>query len=278
MIFKKILKYFRVKNTFDQKPLAKSHFSGYASGFCKGIYSSIYNLLENRKIKGIFAFILWNIIDFYRFIRDRKVKKPHLYGIYGYFGLWGQGKTISMVEELYSLRQKYNNDIYIFTNFGFSLEDKAFDDWRMLLDEYDKSAIFAWDEIQNEFTSRDFKNFPTELLTLLTQNRKGNGKRIYYTAQRFARVDKIFRELTYMCFECKTIIPRLTSCAGYYWEDYEMLFSVKNVDVKRKIRPRKRHIYIQTDKIRNMYDSYKMLESAKSKQYIDRVDVKNLIT
>ena len=117
MIFKKILKYFRVKNTFDQKPLAKSHFSGYASGFCKGIYSSIYNLLENRKINGVFAFILWNIIDFYRFIRDRKVKKPHLYGIYGYFGLWGQGKTISMVEELYSLRQKYNNDIYIFTTF-----------------------------------------------------------------------------------------------------------------------------------------------------------------
>ena len=45
-----------------------------------------------------------------------------------------------------------------------------------LLKEYDKPVVFAWDEVQNEFNSRDFKNFPVELLTLLTQNRKGHGK------------------------------------------------------------------------------------------------------
>lgn len=243
----------------------------------KKIYSKYYSLLQNKKIPGILSFFSWEIIDFYRFIRDRKIRKPHLYGIYGFFGLWGQGKTISMVEELYQLRKDYGDDIYIFTNFGFKLEDSEFDNWRMLLDEYDKSAVFAWDEIQNEFTSRDFKNFPTELLTMLTQNRKGNGIRIYYTSQRFSRVDKIFRELTYICYECKTHFNRLTSCAGYYWEDYEQLFSVKSVDNKLKIHPRKRHIYIQTDFIRNLYDSYKMLESAKSKEYLDRVEQRKLI-
>lgn len=254
----------------EKKPDALFERKPKRVGILKYLYSKYYLLLQDKKIIGIVSFFSWIIIDIYRYIRDKNTRKPHLYGIYGYFGLWGQGKTISMVEELYKLRKDYGNDIYIFTNFGFKLEDKEFDNWRMLLDTYDKTAVFAWDEIQNEFTSRDFKNFPTELLTMLTQNRKGNGIRIYYTAQRFARVDKIFRELTYMCYECKTHFNRLTSCAGYYWEDYEQLFSMKNVDLKLKIKPRKRHIYIQTDYIRNLYDSYKMLESAKTKEYMDR--------
>lgn len=241
----------------------------------KKIYSKLLKQLNDEKISKFLAFIIWLLIDLYRALKNRK-QKPKLYGIYGFFGLWGQGKTMSMVQQLYSLRKQYGDDIYIFTNFGFALEDKPFNDWHMLLETYDKSAVFAWDEIQNEFTSRDFKNFPTPLLTILTQNRKGNGIRIYYTAQRFARVDKVFRELTYLCYECKTIIPRLTSCAGYYWEDYEQLFSVKNIDQKIKIKPRKRFIYIQTDFIRSLYNSYQILQNAKNKIYIDRLDAQKL--
>ena len=157
-----------------------------------------------------FSFIKWKCIDIYRFFKN-KDKKIHLYGIYGFFGLPGKGKTIAMTQELLSLREKYGNDIYIFTNYGFLKEDMPFNDWRMLLKEYDKPCVFAWDEVQNEFNSRDFKNFPVELLTLLTQNRKGNGKRILYTAQRYNRVDKVFRELSFLVGECRTIMGRSTN-------------------------------------------------------------------
>ena len=152
---------------------------------------------------------------------NKNDKKPHLYGIYGYFGLPGYGKTMAMSWELLELRKKYKDQIYIFTNYGFKEEDKPFTDWRMLLDTYDKPAIFAWDEVQNEFNSRDFKNFPVELLTLLTQNRKGNGKRIYYTAQRYNRVDKVFRELSFRVGDCKTLFGRYTRVKWYDTEDYE---------------------------------------------------------
>ena len=123
-------------------------------------------------------FLCWKLKDLKDAFKNRKNKEVHLYGIYGYFGLPGYGKTMAMSWELLELRKKYQDKIYIFTNYGFKEEDKPFDNWRMLLETYDKPAIFAWDEVQNEFNSRDFKNFPVELLTLLTQNRKGHGKRV----------------------------------------------------------------------------------------------------
>ena len=115
-------------------------------------------------------FLKWKCIDVYRGFKNRKDKKIHLYGIYGFFGLPGHGKTISMSYELLSLRQRYGNDIYIFTNYGFDYEDKPFDNWRMLLDEYDKPAVFAWDEVQNEFNSRDFNNSTGKFLKSLLLN------------------------------------------------------------------------------------------------------------
>ena len=218
--------------------------------------------------------LIWKLIDIYK--NFRKPDDLRIYGIYGYFGLWGQGKTIAMTKQLYDLRKKYKDKIYIFTNYGFKLEDKPFTDWHMLLSDYDKPCIFAWDEVQNEFNSRDFKSFPTALLTQLTQNRKGNGKRILYSAQRWVRVDKVFRELTYICYECKTRFGRVTGVRGYDWEEYEQLTSTANVNMKIKIKSKEHHIFVQTDYLRSLYNSFQMLHTAKSKVYMDRVDIENL--
>lgn len=225
-------------------------------------------------IMKLIEFIKWKNIDLYRYFKNRKNKKIHLYGIYGFFGLPGYGKTIAMTHELLALREKYGDDIYIFTNYGFKQEDAVFDNWRMLLEEYDKPCIFAWDEVQNEFNSRDFKNFPVELLTLLTQNRKGHGKRIYYTAQRYNRVDKVFRELSFLVGECRTVFGRYSRVRWYDTEDYEMLLSTPNVNLRMKVKPRKKTSFIQTDFIRESYDSFQMLESAKKKDYINKRDIK----
>ena len=221
----------------------------------------------------IFRFIYWKIKDVINAIKNKNNKKVHLYGIYGFFGLPGYGKTMAMSWELLELRKKYKDDIYIFTNYGFKQEDKPFDNWRMLLDEYDKPAIFAWDEVQNEFNSRDYKNFPVELLTLLTQNRKGNGKRIYYTAQRYNRVDKVFRELSFRVGDCKTLFGRYTRVKWYDTEDYEQLQNSYRVEDKMKLKCYKKDKFIQTDDIRESYDSYQMLESAKSKEYISQQEI-----
>lgn len=228
----------------------------------------IYKAINEYKIKLPFIKLFTLIFFLIKDVFKKKDKSLRIYGIYGYFGLWGQGKTIAMTKELLELRQKYGDQIYIASNYGFALEDFAFTDWQQLLETYDKPLVVAWDEVQNEFTSRNFKTFPVQLLTILTQNRKGNGIRILYSAQRWERVDKVFRELTYLCYECKTRFGRLTGIKGYYWEDYEELKVTKQVDFRMKIHPKDRRIFVQTDYLRSLFDSYKMLQSAKSKDLL----------
>lgn len=206
----------------------------------------------------------------YRSIQDKKGAGVHLYGIYGFFGLPGKGKTMAMTKRLRDLRKQYGEQIYIMTNFCYDDEDFAFTSWKDLLKPYDKPLVCAWDEVQNEFNSRDFKTFPIALLTLLTQVRKKNGIQILYTAQRWHFVDKNFRSLSFGCYECSTIFGCFTMTRLYDPVDYDNLCSNSDYDKRRRIHPIKTDSFIQTDDLRNCYDSYKMLETAKSKEYMDR--------
>ena len=58
---------------------------------------------------------------------------------------------------------------------------------------------------------------------------------------------------------------RYTRLRYYFWEDYEMKNSQTDVNLKMRIKPIKKRSFIQSDYIRNCYDSYAMLETAKSK-------------
>ena len=206
----------------------------------------------------------------YRKILDVKARGVHLFGIYGFFGLPGRGKTMAMCNELKRLRDRYGDKIYIMTNFCYNDEDFQFTSWKDLLKEYDKPLVCAWDEVQNEFNSRDFKTFPIALLTLLTQVRKKNGVQILYTAQRWHFVDKNFRSLSFGCYECSTIAGCLTVTRLYDPIDYDNLCNQSDYDRRSRIRPLKTDSFLQTDVLRNSYNSYRMLETAKSKEYMDR--------
>lgn len=209
----------------------------------------------------------------YKAALDKQNRGIHLYGIYGYFGLPGKGKTMAMCNELKRLRKVYGNRIYIMTNFCYKDQDFAFTHWKDLLKDYDKPLVCAWDEVQNEFASRDFKNFPIALLTLLTQVRKKNGIQILYTSQRWHFVDKNFRSLSFGCYECNTIFGCYTITKLYDPVDYDLLCSNSDYDKRRKIRARRVDSFLQSDELRNCYDSYKMLESAKAREYMDREEV-----
>ena len=220
-----------------------------------------YNLIE---------FLCWKCFDLYNFIRARIKKEPrklHLYGIWLICGLYGQGKTMALSEYLTRMRRKYKNNIVIMTNYGFKDEDYPIETWEDLLTEFDKPVIYGYDEIQNEFNSRDYKNFPYELVRLLTQNRKGSGKQIIGTAQRFVRVDKVIRELCSHVVECKTFFGRWTTTRKFDIVDYEERLNVTTVAQKRKIKGSK-YVFIQSNKLRDSYDSFQMLQSAKGKEYI----------
>lgn len=206
--------------------------------------------------------------------------KVHLYGISGFFGLPGSGKTMAMCHELRRLRRLYGDKILICTNFHYIDEDFAFTSWHDLTKTYDKPLIVAWDEIQNEFNSRDFKNFPISLLTQLTQVRKGNGIKILYTSQRFGFVDKNFRQLSAFVCDCKTVLGRYTYYKQYDILTYEELLNTVDSKKRLKIHPFRCVSFFQTQKLRDSYDSYAMLETAKFKaesgKFMDRVELSAL--
>lgn len=223
-------------------------------------------LLLVRQLPFLIKVWYWLAKDIYKAFTQPK--KVHLYGIWLYCGLYGQGKTMALTEYLTRMREKYGDKIYISTNYGFKGEDFPLNTWEDLLTEYDRPVIFGYDEIQNEFNSRDYRNFPYELVKLLTQNRKGHGKQIVGTAQRYGRVDKTIRELCTHVVECKKgWFGRVTKLKKYDVEDYEMFINEIDINKKRKI-PCQRYRFIQTDELRDAYDSFKMLDTARTKEYV----------
>ncbi len=199
-----------------------------------------------------------------------KVSKIDRFGIEAFVGLAGEGKTISMTRELNRLRKKYGNDIYITTNYFYKYQDFPFENWHQLLNEYDKTLIVAWDELPNEFNSRDFQDFPVELVDKLTQLRKENGTKIFYTAQDFKLVDVSIRRLTFYVHQCRTFMERLTYYHTYEKEYYEQYINTNSVDRKSKIIKYDTKYFFQNEYLRSSFDSFKTLKSAKSKQYINR--------
>ena len=222
--------------------------------------------IKEARLPFLLELAKWLIID----LMNRKNRKLHIYGIWCFVGIYGGGKTMSLVEYLEGMRRRHGDKILIATNFYYKGQDFPIMQWEDLLPEHDKPVIFAYDELQNEFNSREYRNFPVTLMHILTQNRKGHGKQIVYTTQVYSTVDKNFRDLTSHIVTCRTFWGRMTHTLRYERAYYEQLTSTINVDRKYKIRPVESHWYVQTDKLRNRYDSFMMLETAKNKIYNDR--------
>lgn len=198
-------------------------------------------------------FIYWRLIDFYRNIRDKP--QPHLFGIKCICGMYGQGKTMAMSYIATKFKKKYGDDIYISSNYGLAIQDFPFNDISLLSKEFDKPVVFLFDEVQNTFPSNE-RNFPRSVLKSLTFNRKGNGKLIYWSSQDHELVHKAFRRLTIEYGQVRTIRKRFTRIRWYLPADYQSLFEQNNYDKKMKIHPIKKDKFIQTDYIRNLYNSY----------------------
>ena len=169
---------------------------------------------------------------------------------------------MSLVYTLEQLRKQYPR-VKIYTNFGYSKEDKPL---TMLTDLLDRElyngefgAIFAIDEIQNEFSCLSSKDFPESVLSLVTQQRKQHIL-ILCTSQVFTRVGKPLREQAFRVIECKTLFGRYTMCKHYDGIDYADAVD-KSEDFKNESRPRIHYeSFVQTDKLRECFDSYKLIE------------------
>lgn len=235
------------------------------------LYWLYYALFELKLVQ----LIIIKLKDGYRLFKSLKdgTYFKRMYGVYGIVGEYGQGKTIEMSREYLHLQHKtafHNPDDYIFIS-NFELADtEHFNDLNDVMSYYriaqiqGKGLIVFWDEIQNEYPEND-RAFPQAFRTLLTQNRKGKGVRLIWSTQDYTRVNKNIRLMTtgishMRCFFGRYMIRRYYNRAVY--EDY---YACTDMMQKAKRKPLRTEIYIQTDKMRSVFDSFKMLDVAKER-------------
>lgn len=116
-------------------------------------------------------------VDFpHQFVEDLFDRDPEFFryqGLIIFEGRQGMGKTISMVEYIMRMQEEYPLARTI-TNLAYVNEDDQLKHWKMLMNYKNgiKGVIVSMDELQNWFSCNDSKNFPPEMLSVITQNRK----------------------------------------------------------------------------------------------------------
>ena len=150
----------------------------------------------------------YSVKDLYRYFKERKWKYFTEYGIDMYVGMFGHGKTLSMVRKARSLYALYGNSIDFISNFELKgIPYTPLVNFNQLVDlgeelpKGKQGTVVLIDEISSVLSHRNYASFPLELIGLLCQQRK---RHVYImcTAQRFFMVDKIWRSITTNVFDC----------------------------------------------------------------------------
>ena len=144
-----------------------------------------------------------------QFADDRFNLNPEFFrhqGLIIYEGRQGNGKTIAMIHDARDMQKEYPKAKCL-SNLNYKGQDEELDDWRKLIDYKNgiQGIIAIMDETQNWFSSNQSKDFPPEMLQVITQNRK-NRRVILGTAQNFYLLAKAIRSQTIEVRRCATIL------------------------------------------------------------------------
>lgn len=202
-------------------------------------------------------------------IKDIKKRDPdefRPYGVWFYCGLMGSGKTISLTEKVMQLKKQYPN-VWIAGNYYSPLFDETFSTWEQFRDIKNPKGkkygcVKVFDEIHLTFTSTSWKSAPEGLLESVSMQRK-NYTLVLGSSQVFTRIDKKLREQSNYIVECKTILNRWTFQKAFITEEYMANGDLKDVG-QRKRRKAWTYNFVQTDSIRNQYDTYELLSNLTS--------------
>lgn len=147
----------------------------------------------------------WFGNDVGRFLRYGD--QSQLYGIRAYCGLFGKGKTISMVEWAYRQKRKYKDKIKIYANCPVAFADGPIRGYKHMVDCWQEPVnhLFLFDEIHLSWEQQEWKNVDPEVLTALTQMRKWGegGFAVAYTTQRLIQTAIIWRRLAESIVDCE---------------------------------------------------------------------------
>lgn len=201
-----------------------------------------------------------------QFVDDLFAREPEFFkyqGLIIFEGRQGSGKTTSMVEQAMRMQKEYPL-AKCTSNLGYTKQDIALTDWRMLISFKNdiKGVIVLMDELQNWFSSNDSKNFPPEMLQVITQNRK-NRRVIMGTAQNFYLLSKAIRTQTTEVRRCSTFLGCLTIVRRFE----PILDAEGNV---AEWKNRGIYFFVHNKELRESYDTFKVIERLKNVGFQDK--------
>lgn len=194
-----------------------------------------------------------------QYIDDYFARDPDYFPYQGciiFEGRQGEGKSIGMVEFAKRMKQEYPLSKCI-TNLDYTEEDAKLKHWRTLMNYKNGiyGVIVVIDELQNWFSSNDSKNFPPEMLSVITQNRK-NRRIILGTSQNFYLLAKAIRSQATEVRRCTTLLGALTIVRRFE----PILDSEGNV---QEFKYRGWYFFVHDKELRDCYDTYKVIDRFK---------------
>lgn len=206
-------------------------------------------------------------------VEDKFNQDPDFFthqGLIIFEGRQGNGKSVAMVHEAMQLQEEFPL-AKCTSNLAYTQEDMPLKDWRMLINFKNgiKGVIVLMDELQNWFSSNDSKNFPPEMLQVITQNRK-NRRVILGTAQNFYLLSKAIRTQTTEVRRCVTLLGCITIVRRF-----EPILDAQGDVLEWKNRGM--YFFVHDKKLRESYDTYKVIERLKKVGFKEEQTETNII-
>lgn len=221
-------------------------------------YSKLYHYRKFSKTPKTESFIFKLIfrlpVLLAQYIEDKKSDEFKEHGLILFSGKQGSGKTMAMTYEINKLILKYP-DLKILTNYGLICQDAALTDYSPLLKEDNGlfGLVFALDEIQATFNSRNWKEFPPDMIGVISQNRKAH-RVIYGTCQNISMVDVAIRRQCVLFKKCYCFFGFFDVVVNFEPEfDFEGNLS--------RSKFRGAYFFLQEDCLRYQYNTFDIIKS-----------------
>ena len=224
------------------------------------------------------AFLFLHLRDRYYYYKFKGWTIFEGWGLHLYVGVFGAGKTCTMVNDAYKLARQFPQ-LTILSNFKLlnfppSTRILPLRTAKDILNAPENTLVLI-DEIGTIFNSRDFSRdggVPKILFQHLCQCRKRH-LMIYATSQRWNFLDKQLRDIvaTVRVTHSHFAHPftRISSVRTYDAVSYDMAFS----NPMLPLQALSARVYLQTDKVRQRYNTDELVENMLAADYVSDEEI-----
>lgn len=232
------------------------------------IFMFVFSLYFRTFVLNFHNVILYSPKDIFKYIKNKQWSKWGGFGIRMFCGYFGSGKSMLASKYVCDNYKKYKDSdtpLTILSNIPLAIPYTELKNINQILEVEENTIIFI-DECNTLFNARNWKDFPTELVYQLCQNRKKHIM-LLMTAPRFHLVDKSIRDVTQFVYQCVHPFWRFHFVFvydGWEWENCPNINMLKCKD---------RYGVFAKDKYYHNYDSFAIIDNVKKEEFLSKEEI-----